>query len=60
MYERGQFLIGHCRGVLSRAQKQIEVLGKADAPGAPPAEDPVEEPAEEDEQESGDVENGRE
>ena len=29
-YERGQFLIGHCRGVLARAEKQIEVLGKGD------------------------------
>ena len=34
LYERGQFLIGHCRGVLSRAEKQIEVLGKStDQPG---------------------------
>jgi exodeoxyribonuclease VII small subunit len=31
-YERGQFLIRHCRGVLSAAEKQIEVLGKP--PGA--------------------------
>jgi exodeoxyribonuclease VII small subunit len=30
LYERGQFLIGHCRGVLARAEKQIEVLGKAE------------------------------
>ncbi len=28
-YERGNFLIGHCRGVLSRAEKQIELLSKA-------------------------------
>jgi exodeoxyribonuclease VII small subunit len=28
-YERGTFLIQHCRGVLSTAEKQIEVLGKA-------------------------------
>ena len=28
MYERGQFLIQHCRGVLSKAEKQIEVLSK--------------------------------
>jgi exodeoxyribonuclease VII small subunit len=34
MYERGQFLIGHCRGVLARAEKQIEVLGKSDGGGA--------------------------
>ena len=25
-YERGAFLIGHCRGVLSTAQQQIEQL----------------------------------
>jgi len=30
LYERGQFLIGHCRSVLARAEKQIEVLGKGD------------------------------
>jgi len=28
-YERGNYLIGHCRGVLSRAEKQIELLSKA-------------------------------
>ena len=28
-YERGNFLIGHCRGVLSSAEKQIELLSKA-------------------------------
>ena len=28
-YERGTFLIGHCRGVLNRAEKQIELLSKA-------------------------------
>jgi exodeoxyribonuclease VII small subunit len=35
-YERGQFLIQHCRTVLSAAEKQIELLGKAqrDAGGA--------------------------
>jgi exodeoxyribonuclease VII small subunit len=27
-YERGNFLIGHCRGVLNRAEKQIELLSK--------------------------------
>ena len=31
MYERGQFLIHHCRGVLSRAEKQIEVLSKTES-----------------------------
>jgi exodeoxyribonuclease VII small subunit len=30
MYERGQFLIQHCRAVLSRAEKQIEVLSKGE------------------------------
>ena len=28
-YERGTFLIGHCRSVLNRAEKQIELLSKA-------------------------------
>lgn len=28
-YERGNFLIMHCRGVLNRAEKQIELLSKA-------------------------------
>ncbi len=28
-YERGNYLIGHCRGVLNRAEKQIELLSKA-------------------------------
>jgi exodeoxyribonuclease VII small subunit len=27
-YERGTFLIQHCRGVLNSAEKQIELLGK--------------------------------
>lgn len=29
-YERGTFLIGHCRNVLSAAEKQIEVLSKSE------------------------------
>jgi exodeoxyribonuclease VII small subunit len=29
-YERGTFLIQHCRGVLGAAEKQIELLSKAD------------------------------
>jgi exodeoxyribonuclease VII small subunit len=29
-YERGTFLIRHCRGVLAAAEKQIELLSKAD------------------------------
>jgi len=28
-YERGNFLIHHCRGVLNGAEKQIELLSKA-------------------------------
>ncbi|HYO10704.1 MAG TPA: exodeoxyribonuclease VII small subunit [Tepidisphaeraceae bacterium] len=28
-YERGQFLIQHCRGVLNTAEKQIEQLSKS-------------------------------
>ena len=27
-YERGNFLIQHCRGILSGAEKQIELLSK--------------------------------
>ena len=29
-YERGSFLIQHCRGILSTAEKQIELLSKAE------------------------------
>lgn len=32
-YERGTFLIQHCRGVLSTAEKQIEVLSKTPGGG---------------------------
>ena len=52
-YERGQFLIQHCRAVLSKAETQIEMLGKDAAPppaGAAPlpvADSADEEPAEE-------------
>jgi exodeoxyribonuclease VII small subunit len=28
-YERGAFLIGHCRSALSAAEKQIEILSKS-------------------------------
>lgn len=28
-YERGNFLIQHCRGILGGAEKQIELLSKA-------------------------------
>lgn len=31
-YERGNFLIQHCRAVLNRAEKQIEQLSKAQEP----------------------------
>ncbi len=30
-YERGNFLIQHCRGVLGAAEKQIEMLSKGDS-----------------------------
>ncbi len=30
-YERGNFLIQHCRGVLGAAEKQIEILSKGEA-----------------------------
>ncbi len=29
-YERGNFLIQHCRGVLNRAEKQIELLSRGE------------------------------
>ena len=29
-YERGSFLIDHCRGVLDKAEKQIELLSKSE------------------------------
>jgi len=38
-YERGAFLIQHCRGVLNKAQAQIEMLAK------PPATEPRDEEA---------------
>ncbi len=30
-YERGNFLIQHCRGILKQAEKQIEVLSQSEA-----------------------------
>lgn len=42
-YERGNFLIQHCRGVLNGAEKQIELLSKSADGGlqsAPLADDP--------------------
>jgi exodeoxyribonuclease VII small subunit len=49
-YERGNFLIHHCRGVLNGAEKQIELLSKSadgglsvapleEAPAPAPSED---------------------
>ena len=32
-YERGTFLIQHCRGVLSAAEKQVELLSKSEDGG---------------------------
>ena len=32
-YERGTFLISHCRGVLSAAEKQVELLSKSEDGG---------------------------
>ena len=32
-YERGKFLIHHCRGVLNGAEKQIELLSKSEDGG---------------------------
>ena len=32
-YERGNFLIQHCRGVLGAAEKQIEILSKGEVGG---------------------------
>jgi exodeoxyribonuclease VII small subunit len=43
-YERGTFLIGHCRKVLGAAEKQIEILSKSEA-GALQTE-PMDEPGE--------------
>jgi exodeoxyribonuclease VII small subunit len=40
-YERGTFLIQHCRGVLSNAEKQIELLSKT--PDGQLAAEPMEE-----------------
>ncbi|HEY8667458.1 MAG TPA: exodeoxyribonuclease VII small subunit [Tepidisphaeraceae bacterium] len=43
-YERGTFLIQHCRNVLSQAEKQIELISKAPDGGiesAPLPEEPA-------------------
>jgi len=49
-YERGNYLIQHCRGVLGQAEKQIELLGKSPDGGLSSTSHPltpaeVEEPA---------------
>jgi exodeoxyribonuclease VII small subunit len=46
-YERGNFLIHHCRGVLNVAEKQIELLSKSADGGlvAVPMQEPPETPA---------------
>jgi exodeoxyribonuclease VII small subunit len=41
-YERGTFLIQHCRGVLTAAEKQIELLSKAEDDSI--QSEPMEEP----------------
>lgn len=46
-YERGSFLIQHCRGVLSQAEKQIELLSK-NADGSL-ASEPLEDDSDDDE-----------
>lgn len=43
-YERGTFLIRHCRGVLGAAEKQIELLSKSED-GSIQTEPAPEEPA---------------
>lgn len=42
-YERGNFLIQHCRDVLAAAEKQIEQISKS---AQPPAEDNASDPEE--------------
>ncbi len=43
-YERGHFLIQHCRGVLSGAEKQIEQLGAGQESKPVPSADADESP----------------
>jgi exodeoxyribonuclease VII small subunit len=40
-YERGNFLIQHCRGVLGAAEKQIELLNKSPEGETPVAGEPA-------------------
>ena len=42
-YERGNFLIQHCRGVLSQAEKQIELLGRSPDASLSVTETPLQE-----------------
>ena len=42
-YERGNFLIQHCRGVLNTAEKQIELLSRSNDGGL--ASEPMAEPS---------------
>ena len=65
-YERGQFLVQHCRAVLGQAEKQIELLSKAadgesihstPMPGSAAAAQPAEQPEDEDE-DDGDDDHG--
>jgi exodeoxyribonuclease VII small subunit len=53
-YERGNFLIQHCRGVLNAAERQIEVLSKS--PDGGMTLNPVGEPGESESE--GDAEQG--
>ena len=40
-YERGNFLIQHCRGVLNQAEKQIQAMNKETQDAAGAAEAPI-------------------
>jgi exodeoxyribonuclease VII small subunit len=60
-YERGNFLIQHCRGVLNAAEKQIDLIsGNADGVSISPLKLREEElqSAQEDDEESDDAEVG--
>jgi exodeoxyribonuclease VII small subunit len=43
-YERGTFLVQHCRGVLAQAEKQIELIGKSGDGAGTLTTEPMEEP----------------
>lgn len=55
-YERGTFLIQHCRGVLNAAEKQVELLTKAPDGGLTTA--PMANAAEEEEDEEEELAEG--